>query len=143
MAIRILHIAQARQDRLHRRYYPLELPFSYIALGGSSELQRGWGETIEMNSRYVLVKPLSPLNPDATDIVMSIVWPARLSDGTNLQLVIHAQPVWESTGLGGFRILKHEFRTAGKDANGLCSRAELRTGKGGSSDEQSVAATSA
>ena len=128
MATRILHIADAKD--LHRRYYPLELPISYVALSEGHVIQSGRGATVEISGSYVRTKPLGLLNPGATDVVMSIAWPARLPDGTNLQLVIHTKPVGESPVAAAFRILKHEFRTVSKDANGLGLRAELPGGSG-------------
>src|ERR1035438_8041927 len=134
MATQILRIAEA--EDLHRRYYPLELPLSYIALSRGRVIQRGRGETVEMSSSHVRVKPLGLLNPGATDVVMSVAWPAKLPDGTSLQLVIHTQLVRESLDAASFRILKHEFRTASKDANGLGLRAELSSGPGRASHDQ-------
>jgi hypothetical protein len=136
MATRILHIAEASQKYLHRRFYPLELSFSYIALRRGRVIQSGWGETVEMSSSHVRVKPLGLRDLDATDIVMSVAWPAKLPDGTNLQLVIHTEPVRDSLDAAEFRILKHEYRTASKGGNGLGLRTEILSCKVGPSHEQ-------
>jgi hypothetical protein len=109
------------------RRYPLQLAFSYVARRRGRLIHSGWGETIEIGSSQIRVCPLDAATADATDIVMSIAWPAKLPNGTRLQLVIQTKPVGEDLIFPEFRILKHEFRTASREANGLGLKAGLQS----------------
>jgi hypothetical protein len=107
-----------------RRGYPLQLPFSYIARRHRHTVCNGWGETLEIGSSHVRVFPVSFAISDITDVVLSIAWPAKLPDGTPLQLVVQAKPIGESLAFAEFQIVKHEFRTASRGM-----RAGLRDSK--------------
>jgi hypothetical protein len=109
-------------------FYPLELPFSYLALRDGHVIQRGQGETIEIGSTRIRVKPIDSLSPATTDIVMSIAWPARLNDGPSLQFVVQTKPRWDGVGLAECVILRHEFRIASKGNLGLGLRIALGAG---------------
>ena len=122
MATRILTVPRPGS----RRLYPLQLSFSYVARKRGYAIHSGWGETLEIGSSYVRVNPLDVAISEVTDMVMSIAWPAKLPDGTGLQLVIQARPVAEYLVSTEFRIVKYEFRTASRVANGLGLRAGLR-----------------
>jgi hypothetical protein len=103
-------------------------------------VQKGWGETAEISSNYVRVKPLGLIYDDVTEMIMSIAWPAKLPDGAGLQLMVHALPVRDDASSELFRILRHEFRTASKDANGVGLRVGLLNWNTGDSDDQADAA---
>jgi hypothetical protein len=139
MAKRIIQFDQARKKHLLRRFYPLQLPFSYIALRRGRVVQKGWGETAEISSNHVRVKPLGLIYEDVTEMIMSITWPAKLPDGAGLQLMFHALPVRDGSSSELFRILRHEFRTASRDANGAGLRAGLLNWNSGDSDERTDA----
>jgi hypothetical protein len=135
MARRIIHFDQARKKHQFRRFYPLQLPFSYIALRRGRVVQKGWGETAEISSNHVRIRPLGLTYEDVTETIMSIAWPAKLPDGAGLQLMIHALPVRDGSSNELFRILRHEFRIASKDANGVGLRVGLLNWNTGDSDE--------
>jgi hypothetical protein len=143
MARRIIHFDQARKKHQFRRFYPLQLPFSYIALRRGRVVQKGWGETAEISSNHVRVKPLGLIYEDVTEMIISIAWPAKLPDGAGLQLMVHVLPVRDGSSNELFRILRHEFRTASKDANGVGLRVGLLNWNTGDSDELTNTATPA
>ena len=118
-----------------RRFYPLQLPFSYLALRRGRVVQKGWGETAEISSNHVRVKPLGLIYEDVTEMIISIAWPAKLPDGAGLQLMIHGLPVRDGSSNELFRILRYEFRIASKDANGVGLRVGLLNWNTGDSDE--------
>jgi len=90
----------------------VQLAFSYQALRHGDEIQRGSGETTEISSSCIKVKLLPALAPATTDVVMSIIWPAKLEDGTSLHCVVLAKPSWDGLGLAELVIVKYQFRTA-------------------------------
>lgn len=110
-----------------RRFYPLQLPFSYIALRRGRVFHKGWGETVEISSNQIRITPLGITQGMLTEMIMAVTWPAKLPDGTSLQLMIHVLPAPDGQPSGLFRILKHEFRTASREANGLGLTAGLRS----------------
>ena len=112
MATRLPQPAKARRKREPNTYYPLALAFSYQALRHGQMIQHGLGQTTEISSTCIRVKPLSALSLATTEVAMSIAWPAKLKDGTSLQFFILAKPCWDGLGLAEFAIMKHEFRTA-------------------------------
>jgi len=118
-----------------RRFYPLQLPFSYLALRRGRVVQKGWGETAEISSNHVRVKPLGLIYEDITEMIISVAWPAKLPDGAGLQLMIHALPIRDGSSNELFRILRHEFRIASRDANGVGLRVGLLNWNTGDSDE--------
>jgi hypothetical protein len=139
MARPIIHFDQARKKHLLGRFYPLQLPFSYIALRRGRVVQKGWGQTAEISSNHIRVKALGLIYEDVTELIISIAWPAKLPDGAGLQLMVHALPVRDGSSNELFRILRHEFRTASKDANGVGLRAGLLNWNTGDPDERTDA----
>jgi hypothetical protein len=107
-----------RRSHQPNKYYPVQLAFSYQALRRGDVIQRGSGETIEISSTSVRVKPLMALAQATTDVVMWIAWPAKLDDGTSLHCVILAKPQWDGSGLVELEIMKYQFRTAASRALG-------------------------
>jgi hypothetical protein len=107
-----------RQDRRRSQnvYYPLKLGFSYLAYRRGHVIQRGIGETVEMSRAGIRVRPIEIVPQDATDIKLSIAWPATLDDGTRLQFVVQGKPQWNGSQLVEVIMVKHEFRTASKGA---------------------------
>jgi len=93
-------------------YYPLRLAFSYVAYCDRQLIQRGVGETVEISSASVRVNVADLVDPDATQIRLSIAWPATLEDGMSLQFVVQGTPVWVGQNLAEIVIVQHEFRTA-------------------------------
>jgi hypothetical protein len=143
MARRIIHFDQARKKHQLRRFYPLQLPFSYLALRRGRVVQKGWGETAEISSNHVRVKPLGLIYEDITEMIISVAWPAKLPDGAGLQLMIHALPIRDGSSNELFRILRHEFRIASRDANGVGLRVGLLNWNTGDSGELTHMATPA
>jgi hypothetical protein len=86
---------------------------SYRVHGSGFLLQEGSGETVELSSRLVKFKPCENVTMAATDIDVSIPWPAELGDGTKLQVVFKGKPIWEGSTFLGMSITRHEFRTRG------------------------------
>jgi hypothetical protein len=106
-------------------------------------VQKGWGETAEISSNHVRVKPLGLIYEDVTEMIISVAWPAKLPDGAGLQLMVHALPIRDGSSNELFRILRHEFRIASKDANGVGLRVGLLNWNTGDSDELTHRATPA
>jgi hypothetical protein len=117
------------------KYYPVQLFFSYTALRRGQVIQRGSGETIEMSKSHIRARTLDILSPRATTVVMSITWPAKLADGTGLQLMVQTKPDRDALQLGQFCILKHEFRTAPKVGHAFGLRTALEASKADDSGE--------
>jgi hypothetical protein len=98
-------------------------------------VQKGWGDTAEISSNHLRVKPLGLIYEDITELIMSITWPAKLPDGAGLQLMVHALPLHDGSPNELFRILRYEFRTASKVANGVGLRVGLLNWNTGDPDE--------
>jgi len=122
MANQTAGLSRRRRKRLPGKYYPLKLAFSYWAYRRGHLIQRGLGETVEISSSGVRVKPSDIVCLGATDIELSIAWPAKLRDGTGLQFFVQGKPFWDGLGLAEILILKHEFRTAARNTHGLSVR---------------------
>jgi len=130
MANQTAGLAKCRRKRLPGKYYPLKLAFSYWAYRRGHLIQRGFGETVEISSGGVRLKPSEIVCLGATDIEMSIAWPARLRDGTELQFFVQGKPFWDGLGLAEILILKHEFRTAARTTHGLSVRSGYSVSEG-------------
>ena len=104
-----------------RQGFPLQLTFSYIARSRGHSVEAGLGETLEIGSSYVRIRPLV-VPAVVTDFVISINWPAMLPDGTRLQLIVQARSVDASPTVSRLEILKYEFRTAQKFGRGSSRR---------------------
>ena len=78
-----------------------------------------------MSSTHIRVKRIQGLNPGVTQMVMSIAWPAKLPDGTGLQLVVQVRPDTGWLWMANFSIQKYEFRTASKNMQGFGMRLGL------------------
>jgi hypothetical protein len=111
-----------------RRFYPLDLPFSYQVIERGHVIERGFGDTTEISSTQIRVKPQPNLCLAATEVVMSIAWPAKLKDGTGLQFVVLAKMCRYGGGFAEFIILKYEFRTVSKATTGVGLRATFGAG---------------
>jgi len=125
MATQLVPAPESSGKRPRGRLYPIQLSFSYIALRRGQVIQRGWGETTEMSSTHIRVKRIQGLNPGVTQMVMSIAWPAKLPDGTGLQLVVQVRPDTGWLWMANFSIQKYEFRTASKNMQGFGMRLGL------------------
>ena len=103
-------------ERIYRQrsksaYYPVMLAFTYTAYREGTVIKRGTGETTEMSSFAVRARFAEPIPAEVTDLTLSVVWPATLGDGTNLQFVIEGRPSWEGARME-VRFWRYEFRTA-------------------------------
>ncbi|HUB81299.1 MAG TPA: hypothetical protein VMB03_21005 [Bryobacteraceae bacterium] len=94
-----------------RPSFPIQLRFSYTAEMYDQVIQNGTGETVEISSRQIRVRPITLSTWGAADFVMALDWPATLEDGTRLQLVLRARPIEPGPTITRLQIVKHEFRT--------------------------------
>ena len=120
------NIFPLNSSRRFGTYYPVKLHFSFVSLREDQVIQTGEGEIAEMSSTHIKVKRIDILDPRATNIVLSIAWPAKLPDGAPLQLLVHATMPARMPAEPEFDIRKWEFRTVAKTLNGF----HLRAGAG-------------
>ena len=90
------------------QFYPIALPVTYE--GRETEEVSGCGQTLAMSSTRIRFQSDRHLSAGlALRLVMT--WPARLPDGTGLNLWMTAKVLRSSSTEVEAQILKHEFRT--------------------------------
>lgn len=110
------------RKRPRGKYYPIKLACTYLAFRHGRVIEHGAAQTEEMSSTGVRLRSLDKIDMTATEIELSIAWPAKLPDGASLQFVVQGRPCWKGLKLAEVLIVKHEFRTAARDAHGLSNR---------------------
>lgn len=93
-------------------WYPIELPVCYT--GGTGDSIRGAGKTVEISSRAVRFAGNQGLRVGCK-VQLAISWPARLTDGTRLSVLINGKIQEALNNEFYAAIIRHEFRTRGED----------------------------
>ena len=96
----------ARQTRSMPRCYPIQSPLQYEILDHSS----GHGRIVELSSHLVRFECNGTL-PEGVAIRLILMWPARLPDGTDLNLWIKGVVIGRVWGEIEVRVVSYEFRT--------------------------------
>ena len=100
------------ERRLHQRY-PITLDVEYKVPGGSDVRLMGFGRTVNISSRGVLLE-ISDRLPNRCPIQVSINWPFFLGGSIPLKLVMYGNIVRVAGSTIVVRVTGHTFRTAGR-----------------------------
>lgn len=93
-------------------WYPLDLPISYEGIAENSV--QGDGRTLAIRSGAVRFECGRNLFV-GQEVRLSIRWPVRLCDGTNLSLWARGRVLWSAGWEAEVAIGRHEFRTRRDD----------------------------
>ena len=99
------------ERRLHQRY-PLTLDVEYKVPGGNGVRLMGFGRTVNISSRSVLLETSDPL-PNRCRIQVSINWPFLLDRSVPLKLLLYGEIVRVAGNTIAARVTGHTFHTAG------------------------------
>ena len=99
------------EERLHQRY-PLTLDVEYKVPGGNGVRLMGFGRTVNISSRGLLLD-ISPPLPSRGPIELSINWPFLLDGSIRLKLLMYGEIVRVSGSRIAVRATGHTFHTAG------------------------------
>jgi hypothetical protein len=92
--------------------YSLELPLTYKVVRAGSAVVKGRAVTKSIGAKVLRLVSESPI-PVGVAVELHVDWPARLSNGPNLRLIVYgrtAPPLHSATGEQTVHILKYEFR---------------------------------
>src|SRR5215467_10584989 len=100
------------ERRLHQRY-PITFDVEYEVPGGNGARLMGFGRTINICSRSVLLEISDPL-PNRCRIRLSINWPFLLDGSIPLRLLMHGNIVRVAGNTIAVEVTGHTFHTAGR-----------------------------
>jgi hypothetical protein len=100
-----------RERRSHQRY-PITFDVEYEVSGGNGVRLMGFGRTINISSRGVLLEIGAPL-PNLCRILLSINWPFLLNESIPLKLAMYGEIVRVAGNTIAVRATGHAFHTAG------------------------------
>src|SRR6516225_7046689 len=100
------------ERRLHQRY-PITFDVEYQVPGGNGVRLTGFGQTINISSRGVLLEISDPL-PNRCRIRLSINWPFLLDGSIPLRLLMHGNIVRVAGNTIGVEVTGHTFHTASR-----------------------------
>src|SRR6516225_700688 len=100
------------ERRLHQRY-PITFDVEYQVPGGNGVRLMGFGRTINISSRGVLLEIGDPL-PNLCRIRLSINWPFLLDESIPLKLAMYGEIVRVAGNTIAVRATGHTFLTAGR-----------------------------
>jgi hypothetical protein len=101
-----------RERRSHQRY-PITFDVEYQVPGGNGVRLMGFGRTINISSRGVLLEIGDPL-PNLCRIRLSINWPFLLDESIPLKLAMYGEIVRVAGNTIAVRATGHAFHTAGR-----------------------------
>jgi hypothetical protein len=101
-----------RERRLHERY-PITFDVEYEVRGGKGVRLMGFGRTINISSRGVLLEISNPL-PNRCRIRLSINWPFLLDGSIPLKLLMHGEVVRVVNNTIAVEVTGHTFHTASR-----------------------------
>jgi len=105
------HSLGPERDRRRRRRYGLNLDLDYSVVSSTSQSHTGRGRSIDISSNGVLFRAMDGLETGER-IRLSLLWPARLSSGCPLNLVLDGVVVRKVENEFAVKFERHEFRTA-------------------------------
>lgn len=91
--------------------YPLRMPCTFRVFRKGESIGEGSGETDLISSKTVIFTTSRIVAEHATEVSVSVAWPAMLEDGTALQVVFSGRPMWEDGDFAGIFIERYQFRT--------------------------------
>jgi hypothetical protein len=100
------------ERRSHQRY-PITFDVEYEVPGGNGVRLMGFGRTINISSRGVLLEISDPL-PNRCRIRLSINWPFFLGGSIPLKLLMYGEIVRVAGNTIAIRVTGHTFHTAGR-----------------------------
>lgn len=103
-------------DRRSDRRYQINLEMRYKLIRRKKVLGTGTGRTIDLSSGGILVETDSPL-PVGLNLELHVTWPILLHNTAPLQLVASGRIVRGEGNRAGIRMVQHEFRTMGTQAD--------------------------
>ena len=98
------------ERRSHQRY-PITLDVEFKAADETGAQRKGFGRTINISSRGILLDVSDPL-PHQGLIQLSINWPSLLNGSIPLQLLMYGNIVRVAGNRIGVRVIGHEFHLA-------------------------------
>ena len=102
-----------RERRLQQRY-PITFDLEYEVPGGKGVRLMGFGRTINISSRGVLLEISDPL-PNRCRIRLLINWPFLLDGSIPLKLLMHGNIVRVVNNTIAVEVTGHTFHTAGRE----------------------------
>jgi hypothetical protein len=99
-------------DRREDRRYQIPLELRWKLIRRRKVLFSGEGRSIDLSSGGMLFDAGRPL-PVGLNLEISAAWPVLLRDETPMQLFFSGRIVRSQGNFIAFRIVQHEFRTAG------------------------------
>jgi hypothetical protein len=126
-------------DRRASVRFPLSLDVRYSVSHRHAPLETGSGQIIDLSSSGLRFAAQGPLEP-GRKLDVAILWPVRLDEHVQLQLVVTGVVVWSSGTESALRIQRHDFRTrrvglkaaSPQEADGLSGAGVKPTGSKGS-----------
>jgi len=103
------------ERRLHQRY-PITLDVEYKVPGGNDVRLMGFGRTVNISSRGVLLE-ISDRLPNRCPIQVSINWPFFLGGSIPLKLLLYGEIVRVAGNTIAAKVTGHTFHTAGHERN--------------------------
>ncbi|MBZ5727274.1 MAG: PilZ domain-containing protein [Acidobacteriia bacterium] len=103
-------------DRRNHRRYDMQLQLRWRLIRRRRVLESGLGQTIDLSSGGIRFEPGRRL-PVGLNVELSISWPVLLHDVAPLQLMVSGRVVRSDDHGTAFRMVQHEFRTAGTSAD--------------------------
>jgi hypothetical protein len=97
------------------RWYPISLQLRYIATSKLGSVLRGFGQTIGMSSKEIVLAPGEGLQPGMIAEIF-VAWPRLLDNRIPLQLVLQVTITGSQYGMAVARLRAYDFRTAGPPA---------------------------
>jgi len=101
-------------DRRANRRYEISLELRWKVVWRRQIVDTGSGRTLDLSSGGVMFESTRPL-PSVGKIELSITWPARLQNVTQLQLIVCGRMVRSDGFRTAMRVAQHQFKTLGMD----------------------------
>src|SRR3954470_10871603 len=102
-------------DRREDRRYGIHLEVKWKLIRRRRVLDTGTGTTLDLSSGGLLFDPGRHL-PEGLNVELSVTWPVLLHNVAPLQLVVSGRIVRSSGRFVAIRVVQHEFRTMGVQA---------------------------
>ncbi|HJT87889.1 MAG TPA: PilZ domain-containing protein [Bryobacteraceae bacterium] len=96
------------QERRSNLRYPVQTEIEYRLVRGQRLMEAGHGEVINISNGGVLFRSAKPL-PAGTKIELSLLWPARLSNGSILRVGVRGRVLRGTKNGTAVRILSYDF----------------------------------
>lgn len=112
-------------ERRNDRRYDLQLQLRWKLIRRRRILESGMGHTIDLSSGGICFDAGRRL-PVGLNVELSIYWPVLLREVAPLQLLVSGRVVRSDDHRTAFRMVQHEFRTAGSSPDSHTSSGPVR-----------------